>query len=371
MRMRTRSIAWSVAITLMLVSLATATVAGAAGPLTLVSTLVLDKPVLDLVVDGNLAYVGTDVGVTIVNIANPASPQVVGQISLGGQIMGLALKGSHLYLANRSKDLQVVDVSNPSAPVLLATRGLSSYAWDVAVKEDVAYVASFGGELNLFDVGQPANPQLFKVLGIWEWTSSSQDAKNLAKLNDYVSAGNAKTTGVSIIGDTMLVTGWNYGRLFYYNVSNPASPQFRGTHYAPFLFRSEVNPQQTVAYTLAAFGNTSGVHSVPLSAMGPSFSTTQTSCTVCDYFKSVATDYGGLAVSPNGRYVVTILGKKGEVRVLDVTNPSDIKDAGSLPLPAHGMKTGEPMGVAIKGNDIFTAAGILGLRVYRFLGLTD
>jgi hypothetical protein len=369
MRMTTRSIARSVAITLLFVSLATA--ANAAGPLTLVSTLVLDKPALDLVVDGNLAYVGTDVGVTIVNIANPASPQVVGQIALGGQIMGLALKGSHLYLANRSKDLQVVDVSNPSAPVLLATRGLSSYSWDVAVKDDVAYVANFGGELYLFNILNPANPQLFKVLGMWEWTSSGQDAANLAKLNSYVSAGNAKTTGVSIKGDTMLVTGWNYGRLFYYDVSIAASPEFRGTHYAPFLFRSEVDPQQTVAYTLAAFGNTSGVHSVPLSAMGPSFSTTQASCTVCDYFKSVATDYGGLAVSPNSRFVVTILGKKGEVRVLDVTNPSDIKDAGSLPLPAHGLKTGEPMGVAIKGNDIFTAAGILGLRVYRFLGLSD
>jgi hypothetical protein len=66
-----------------------------------------------------------------------------------------------------------------------------------------------------------------------------------------------------------------------------------------------------------------------------------------------------------------ILGKKGEVRVLDVSNPADIKDAGFLPLPAHGVKGGEPMGVAIKGNDIFTAAGILGLRVYRYPGLSN
>ncbi len=108
-----------------------------------------------------------------------------------------------------------------------------------------------------------------------------------------------------------------------------------------------------------------------LSTLGPSFSTRHTTCTGCDYFQSVATDYGGLAVSPNGNFVVMILGKKGEVRVLDVSNPADIRDAGFLPLPAHGVKTAEPMGVAIKGNDIFTAAGILGLRIYSFPGLSD
>lgn len=366
--MKIRSVAWCVGVMAILVSLTTTP---AAGSLSLVASLPLDKPALDLVVDGDFAYVGTDVGVTIVDIADPARPRVVGQVTTGGQVMGLALKGSHLYLANRSKDFQVVDVSEPTAPALIATRALPSYSWDVAVKDNVAYVANFSGELYLFDITNPANPQQFDVLGIWEWTSAGQDATVLAKLNSYVTSGNAKATGVSITGNTMLVTGWNYGRLLYYDVSNAASPVFRGTHYAPFLFRSEVDPQQSVAYSLAAFGSTSGIYSVTLSTLGPSFSTRYNTCTGCDYFKSVATDYGGLAVSPNGRFVVTILGKTGQVRVLDVSNPADIKDAGFLPLPAHGVQTAEPMGVAIKGNDIFTAAGILGLRVYRYLGLSD
>jgi hypothetical protein len=176
---------------------------------------------------------------------------------------------------------------------------------------------------------------------------------------------------VSIKGNTLLVTGWNYGRLFYYDVSNPAKPVFRGTLSASFLFRSESDPQESVAYSLAAFGASSGLYSVPLSSMGPSFSTQHSACASCDYYKSVATDYGGLAVSPNGRFVVMILGKKGEVRVLDVSNPADIKDAGFLALPAHGAKTGEPMGVAIKGNTVFTAAGTLGLRVYSYPGLSN
>jgi hypothetical protein len=359
---------WCVAVAAMLVFLTTAP---AAASLSLVSTLPLDKPALDLVVEGDFAYVGTDVGVTIVNVADPAHPHVVGQITTGGQVLGLALKGSHLYLANRTKDFQVVDVSTPSAPVLIATRTLSSYTWDVAVKDNVAYVANFAGRLYLFDITDPANPQQFDVLGILEWTSAGQDATNLAKLNDYVTGGNAKVTGVSITGNTMVVTGWNYGRLLYYDVSNAASPVFRGTHYPPFAYRSEVDPQQNVAYSFAAFGTASGLYSVTLSTLGPSFSTRHNTCSGCDYFKSTPTDFGGLAVSPNGRFVVMILGKKGEIRVLDVSNPADIKDAGFLPLPFHGVKTAEPMGVAIKGNDIFTASGILGLRVYSYPALSD
>ncbi len=364
--MKTRSVAWLVGVTALLVSLVTAE---AAGPLTLLASLPLAKPALDLVVDDNFAYVGTDVGVTIVNITNPESPYVVGSLSTGGQVMGLALKGSHLYLANRSKDLQVVNVSNPAAPTLLATRALPSYSWDVAVKDNVAYVANFGGELYLFDITNPSNPQKFDVLGIWEWTSPGQDFTNLTKLNNYVTSGNSKTTGVSITGNTMAVSGWNYGRVLYYDVTDARTPIFRGTHYAPFLFRSEVDPQETVAYSFAAFGGTSGLYSVTLSTIDPWLSTRHDACTGCDFFKSVATDYGGLAVSPDGNYVVMILGKKGEVRVLDVSDPTDIKSADVLPLPAHGAKTGEPMGVAIKGDVIFTAAGILGLRVYSFPGL--
>jgi hypothetical protein len=285
--------------------------------------------------------------------------------------MGLAKKDAHLYLANRSKDFQVINVADPHAPVLIATRLLPSYSWDVAVKDDVAWVANFAGELYGFNIANPSNPQQFKVLGIWEWTSAGQDAANLAKMNSYVTSGNAKTTGVSIVGNTMLVTAWNYGRLHYYDVSNAASPVYRGTFYVHFLFKSEADPQEQVAYTLGAFSTKSGLYSVPLSTMGPNHSTQFVDCTECDHFPSVATDYGGLAVSGNGRYVVWILGKKGEVRVLDVSNPADIQSADVLSIPAHGVKTGEPMGVAIKGDTIFTAAGALGLRIYSFPGLAD
>lgn len=365
--MKTRSVAWCVGVMALFASLVTTE---AAASLSLVASLPLAVDAHDLVVDDDHAYVGTDTGLTIVNIAdNP--PHVVASLPLGGQVLGLALKGSYLYLANRTKDFQVVDVSNPAAPALVATRGLPSYSWDVAVKDDVAYVANFAGELYLFDITTPTNPQKFKTLGIWEWTSSGQDASNLAKLNSYVTAGNAKVTGVSITGNTMLVTGWNYGRLLYYDVTDAENPVFRGTHYAPFLFRSEVDPQEDVAYSLAAFGASSGIYSVTLSTLGPSFSTRYDTCTGCDYFKSVATDYGGLAVSPNGNYVVMILGKVGVVQVLDVSNPADIKTAASLPIPAHGTKTGETLGVAIKENTIYTAAGSLGLRVYTFPGLSN
>ena len=64
-------------------------------------------------------------------------------------------------------------------------------------------------------------------------------------------------------------------------------------------------------------------------------------------------------------------GKSGVVQVLDVTNPADIKSAGSLSIPAHGAKTAQSMGVAQYGDYIITAAANLGLGVFHFPGLSN
>jgi len=48
--------------------------ARAAGPLTHVTTVPLGTKAHDIVLQGDFAYVVTDLGLTIVNVSNPASP---------------------------------------------------------------------------------------------------------------------------------------------------------------------------------------------------------------------------------------------------------------------------------------------------------
>ena len=329
----------------------------------------------DIAIQGDLAYVATDDGLTIVDVSNPAAPRPLGSIDLGGETLGVAVKGSYAFLANASTDFNVVNVANPDAPFLVTSKSISGSAYDVAVKDDIAYVTSFGGELYLFRISASGSAQQIAVRGILAWTNAGSDAANLAKMSGPkpVSGGGGKVTGVSVTGNTMIVTEANYGRVFHYDVTKADQPILRGTHFAPFTFRGEANAAETVVHALSTYGNTSGIYSYTVPPPGPTpYSTRYTNCSGCGYFKSPATDYGGIAVSsPNGKYVVFIAGKQGVVQVVNAVNPSAMTNAGKVSIPAHGIKTLESMGVAIDGDYIFTAAGTLGVLVFRFPELSD
>ncbi|MBI4488590.1 MAG: hypothetical protein HY694_05855 [Deltaproteobacteria bacterium] len=346
--------------------------ARADGPLTFVTSLSLGTNAHDIVLQGDFAYVVTDLGLTIIDISSPESPMVRGSVSTG-RTLGLDVKGSYAYVASQRQGLRVIDISDPDAPTIIGSKSLPGNTWDVAVKDNIAYVASFAGELYLINVTVPSDPRRIKVLGLLAWGSAGHDAANLQKLNNYVTSGNAKVTGVAISGDHLVSVDWSYGRLYWYDVADAANPVFKGTHYVPFPLRAEVDADRKVIYMVAAFGHTSGIYSVPMSAMemASGHSTRHETCSSCGYFKSLPTDYAGLGVVPGGNYVLYVAGKQGRVGVLDVTDPADIQDAGSLPIGRFGVRGGDSLGVQSRGDYIFVAAGALGLRVYSYPGLSD
>jgi len=192
----------------------------------------------------------------------------------------------------------------------------------------------------------------------------------MAKLRNYVTGGSARITGASVAGNILLAVDWNYGNVYVYDVSQADDPIFKGVFFALYTLRVEADPANDVAYVLSAYGRFSGIYSFTLSTLDPFHRVKYTSCERCDYFPSPATDYGGLAVSLNGKYVVYIAGKQGEVRVLNVSDPANIQSVGSWPLGSFGGKTAESLGVALKDQYIFTAAGRLGLQVFSFHGLS-
>ena len=165
-------------IALFVLVLACAAAAEAAGPLNPLTTVTpsfdLGSRAHDLVLNdaGDLAYVATDLGLTIVDIRDPAAPAELGSVKVG-EVSGIAVQGSHVYLAGipSAAGLVVVDVAIPGTPVVRAKRKIPGSARDVAVKGNVAYVASFGGELYLFDITDPTNPRQFKVIGLPTWNT--------------------------------------------------------------------------------------------------------------------------------------------------------------------------------------------------------
>lgn len=278
--------------------------ARADGPLTHVTTVPLGTKAHDIVLQGNVAYVVTDLGLTIVDVSNPALPVVRGSVSTG-KTQGVDVKGSYAYVASQTKDLRIIDITDPGAPAIIGFKALPGQTWDVAVKDNIAYAASYGGELYLFNISNPADPILVKTIGLVKWSGPGSDAVNLEKLNNYVTSGNALTTGVSVTGNALVTVDWGYGRLYYYDVTNAANPVFKGTHYAPFLLKAEADPVSDVVYMLGAYAKFSGLFTVPISAMGPTYSTRYDQCSSCDFLPANhVISQGGLAVSANGKYVL-------------------------------------------------------------------
>jgi LVIVD repeat len=347
---------------------------GADGPLTRVNTVALGTAAHDIVLEGNLAYVATDAGLMILDLANPAFPVVRGSaaISGSGKSIGLHVEGGYAYLACQNAGLQVFDVSNPDAPTLVAVRKVIGAVWDVAVKDHIAYVVSFSGELYLFDITVPTNPVQIRMIGLPAWRSPAGDAANLTKLNNYVTSGNAKATGVSVAGSHLFATDWAYGRLYYYDVTNAGQPVFAGTHDAPFILRAEADPVRDVVYMLSASGGVSGIYTVPISALGPTHSTRHSTCGVCGYLKSnYGIDMGGLGIVPGGRYMFYAGGKVGEFHVVDVTDPAHMQNVASTTIGPHRVQLAQTMGLQAFGDYLYFAAGATGIQVFTFPGLSD
>lgn len=375
LRSRVRTVPCSWLVALFAVALAvvplTASRGEADGPLTRLSTLPLDTTAHDLVLVGNLAYVATGRGMTIIDVSNLAAPVVRGQVDIGSKVLGIDVADGYAYLASPTKDLKVVDVSDPAAPVVVATKALSGSTRDVAVKDSTLYVASFGGEIYVFDVSNPHQPVQRRVVGVPGWVSASHDPANMTKLRNAVTSGGAKVTDVSIVGDFLFGIDWNYGRVYAWDISVPTVPVFAGAHYAKFALRVAADLERGTVYALGAFGGSSNVFSLPVSLLDPFVATSFNTCAVCDTFPITAGSFGGLAVTDGGWYVVYIAGNVGSLDVLDVSNPSDIRKVATFPLGKFAVTSGDTLGVTTRGDHIFIAAGALGFQVFSYSGLAD
>lgn len=119
-----------------------------------------DGPALGVALKGSHAYIATGRGVQSVDISTSASPSIIDSWNSAGWASGAAVTGNSLLVANGGKGLAVLDISNPAALSPVATLPTKGIAYAVSIAGSTALVADGPAGLTLVDVTDPVAPAI-------------------------------------------------------------------------------------------------------------------------------------------------------------------------------------------------------------------
>jgi hypothetical protein len=153
-----------------------------------------------VVVAGAVAYVADwDSGLQVIDISNPTAPTIVGSVDTPGSAGGVAVSGTLVYVADY-RGVQIIDVSNLTSPMIVGTVNVIGDTYGVAVDGRTAYVAAGNYGLQVFDVSTPVSPIR---LGYAE-TGAEARALTMSESLIYVVSGGPSSPG-SVIRHMMWI----------------------------------------------------------------------------------------------------------------------------------------------------------------------
>lgn len=100
-------------------------------------------------------YLGTTVGLRIVNLRNPRRPKPLGTLVIPGSVNGLMVDGTTAYVAAGPHGVVLADVTNPRRPTRLARINTPGSANQVALDGKTLYVADGSFGVGIYDVTAP------------------------------------------------------------------------------------------------------------------------------------------------------------------------------------------------------------------------
>jgi len=283
----------------------------------------------DIFVTNGLAFLarGTN-GLAILNVNNPASPQLLGSCGTLGYALAVRASGNLAFVAEGSAGLQIISITNPSNPTLVGGYNTPGYTRDVAVRSNLVYVADGSAGLLILNVSNPASPSL---VGSYVTNISA----------DYVClSGNYAIVSSPYSGIVFGTNVANVAGLFVVNVSDPAHPSETG--------RLSLGIGHLTSCNLYVFGIAQ--NSMQLIAI-----TNPTQPAVIGSFNSYpSTNFPphGISVSDvrmvnDLAYVVGNSGGQSQLYVLDVRDPSE-------PIPVgYYTDAGQPAALAVDGNQVY------------------
>jgi hypothetical protein len=199
-------------------------------------------------VAGTQAYVAADaMGLLVIDVSNPVSPVIAGDVDLPGRSRGLTVVGSHAYVTVDAGGLFVVDIAHPASPEIVGSIRTRARPIRVEVAGSRAYVLGDYNTVEVIDVSTPASPAIVgsadtpgnasgvAVTGSHAFVCDGETGMQVIDVSNPatpVRVGSVDTpgiaTGVDAEGPYAYVAD-GYALLDVIDVSNPAAPRIVGS----------------------------------------------------------------------------------------------------------------------------------------------
>ncbi len=108
----------------------------------------------------NLLFVGGHPDLQILDISDPFNPTLLGEFNgLPWVPFDIQVQGAFAYVVNRGGGFWIIDIRNPASPELLGGSDNFDYVWRLDVAGQYAYLADrYHGDIRCFDVSNPMDP---------------------------------------------------------------------------------------------------------------------------------------------------------------------------------------------------------------------
>ncbi len=173
-------------------------------------------PVEDIFIRGDYAYLATGLnGLNIVDISNPSNPTVVFNFRLWTYELALSVdvSGDFAVLGSDMR-IYLINVSNPASPQVAwqsNTQDNSDYS-STEIADTLAFIASRVYGIYIYNISNPFSPNLINIYD----TNGLRDQRNLK---------------IKLSGN--LAYAVNASHLYIIDISNPESPNLLGTFTPP------------------------------------------------------------------------------------------------------------------------------------------
>lgn len=108
---------------------------------------------------GNHAYVAGYDYLEVVDVTDPRNPVILGSAPVGAK--ALAVSGYYAFLVGQTgRTVQVVDISDPSNPLPVTAVRIAGQPYDIQIVGDLAYVAEEGMGMQIVNIADALHPWL-------------------------------------------------------------------------------------------------------------------------------------------------------------------------------------------------------------------